>query len=289
MEIKKRELESEEDKSLGSSLDPSVLTFVRILSDKLDQSTIGNLFGKSESPTCNLLVNMLENHKLRSMFDFEKAVSREWNLLKQMNSGDGNEQLSWNFRLLDLAAGKGTAVETVFLLKEAGSFRGAKRRLKFNGEDLAEQPLGSSPADDMSKLVKKMKLDDITPGKSVSRASITLKMSDCSAGWHGNKRSPPKIGTHSANPGRNLKTPKKGHRYGLVGQQGRDGISSSRTPSNTTKGRGGRKQAINCTPARGQSTILQYMSAKKTTSCAVGAAYQDTEEVLVQQTDDVGV
>ena len=180
-------------------------------------------------------------------------------------------------------------METIFLLKVAGSFRGAKRRLKFSGEDANKPTQNSSQMDEINKGVKRMKLEKITPGKSVSRASITLKMSDCSAGWHGNKRSPPKIGTHSANPGRNLKTPKKGHRYGLVGQQGRDCISSSRTPSNTTKGRGGRKQAINCTPARGQSTILQYMSAKKTTSCAVGAAYQDTEEVLVQQTDDVGV
>ena len=79
-------------------------------------------------------MNMLEHHKLRSMFDFEKAVSREWKL-KQVNTGDGGEQLSWNFRVLDIAAGKGTAIETVFLLKEAGTFRGAKRRLRFSGEE----------------------------------------------------------------------------------------------------------------------------------------------------------
>ena len=114
-------------------------------------------------------------------------------------------------------------------------------------------------------------------------------MSDCSAGWHGNKRSPPKIGTPIAKPGRNFKTPKEGHRYGLVEQQGKDCVGTGRTPSNTPKRRGGRKQAISRTPARGQSTILQYMGAKKTTNSAVGAAYQDTEEVPVQQTDDYGV
>ena len=76
--------------------------------------------------------------------------------------------------------------------------------------------------------------------------------------------------------------------YGLVEQQGRDYTVTGRTPSNTPKRRG-RKQAISRTPARGQSTILQYMGAKKTTNSAVGAAYQDTEEVPVQQTDDYGV
>ena len=63
--------------------------------------------------------------------------------------------------MLDLAAGKGTAVETVFLLKEVGSFRGAKRSLKFSGEGTTEQPQGSSQTDEISKLVKKMKLEKL--------------------------------------------------------------------------------------------------------------------------------
>ena len=48
MGIRKKEQEKDADKGMDSSLDPSILTFVKILSDKLDQSTIRNLFDKSE-------------------------------------------------------------------------------------------------------------------------------------------------------------------------------------------------------------------------------------------------
>ena len=128
----------------------------------------------------------------------------------------------------------------------------------------------------MNKLVKRMKLEKITPGKSVSRASINLKMSDCSSGWHGNKRSPTKIGITTAKPGRNITTPKKGHQYGLVEQQGGNSTGAGKTPRNAPKRRE-RKPAIIRTPARGQSTMLQYVSTSKTVISAVGAAYQDTQ------------
>ena len=59
-----RALESEEEKSLGSALDPSIVSFARILTEHLDQNKIPNLFGKSSSPTENMLVMMLNGHKL---------------------------------------------------------------------------------------------------------------------------------------------------------------------------------------------------------------------------------
>ena len=48
------------------------------------------------------------------MFDFEKAVVREWDL---MNT-ECHNHLKWNFRVIDKVAGFGTAVETVFQLKD---------------------------------------------------------------------------------------------------------------------------------------------------------------------------
>ena len=125
------------------------------------------------------MVNMLENHRLRSTFDFEKAVSREWDLFKHLSTGSGGEQLSWNFHLLDLAAGKGTAVDTIFMLKEAGTFRGAKRRLRFAGEeDTYGQEQGAPRVQESARLVKKkQKVEKSMPEKSVYRASVSLKMS----------------------------------------------------------------------------------------------------------------
>ena len=37
----------------------------------------------------------------------------------------------WNFKLVDAVGGKGTCANTIFELKEIGSFKGAKRKLKF--------------------------------------------------------------------------------------------------------------------------------------------------------------
>ena len=74
--IKKWMVEDESKLSLDSPIDPTVWSFVLLLSEKLEESTIPNLFGNQVSPTTNLLMSMLENHKLRSTYDFERAVSR---------------------------------------------------------------------------------------------------------------------------------------------------------------------------------------------------------------------
>ena len=212
------------------------------------------------------MVNMLENHRLRSTFDFEKAVSREWDLFKHLSTGSGGEQLSWNFRLLDLAAGKGTAVDTIFMLKEAGIFIGAKRRLKFTGDEDTCGPDREATEGTRMKMKKKLRVEKSTPEKIVSRASVSLKMSKCSAGWHGNKRTPPK------------------------GQQtiSRDMTGCTKTPKSLPRRRA-KKKALNTTPIRGQSTILEYVSARKTVLSAGRAVSRNTEEVPEQTHRKPGV
>ena len=64
--ITEKVIENESELSIDSPIDPTVWKFVLLLSEKLEESTIPNLFGSQASPTTNLLVSMLENHKLRS-------------------------------------------------------------------------------------------------------------------------------------------------------------------------------------------------------------------------------
>ena len=113
------------------NIDPTVWEFVKLLSQKLDQNPIQSLYGRLQSPTANMIVAMLGNHKLRSTYDFEKAIAREWRLNENLNkfrtTDQGSETISWNFRMLDLAAGPITTVDTIFELKEQGILRGAKK------------------------------------------------------------------------------------------------------------------------------------------------------------------
>ena len=83
-----------------------------------------------------MIVAMLGNHKLRSTYDFEKAITREWRLNENLNkfrtTDQGSETISWNFRMLDLAAGPITTVDTIFELKEQGILRGAKKEAEIH-------------------------------------------------------------------------------------------------------------------------------------------------------------
>ena len=106
--ISPREIEGEEQKSLESEIDESVLEFVRILSAKLDQDLLPNLFGNDKlSPTSNLLTKMLDCHKLLTTFDFEKAVERVF-------KNDCKIPHGWNFRILDKIADIGTTAARIF-------------------------------------------------------------------------------------------------------------------------------------------------------------------------------
>ena len=111
------------DLGLNSEIHPSIWSFVKLLSEKLDNASIPNLFGSHNKPTSKLLVKMLECHKLRSTFDFEVAIARKWKLHHDLvgysdNAMTGMNGLRWNFRVLDLAAGKGTSLDTMLALKK---------------------------------------------------------------------------------------------------------------------------------------------------------------------------
>ena len=80
MGISNKKEESESEKGMESPIDPTIWKFIILLSNKLEEEAIPNLFGNHPSPTSNLLVRMLENHRLRSTYDFEQAVGRRLNL-----------------------------------------------------------------------------------------------------------------------------------------------------------------------------------------------------------------
>ena len=137
MKISEVKKESLVEKSLDCPMDATVWKFITLLSSRLDSDTIPNLFRDNKnSPTVNLLSLMLQNHKMRSTFDFETAINREFGFgtvagfsVKGINK---KECLVWSFKLVDAVGGKGTCANTIFELKEIGSFKGAKRKLKFS-------------------------------------------------------------------------------------------------------------------------------------------------------------
>ena len=232
--ITEKNEESEEEKGLDGEVDQTVWEFVKLLSHKLDQNSIPNLFGTLESPTGNMIVEMLHNHKLRSTYDFEKAVSREWKLsdkLSQMNSDTG---VSWNFRMIDMAAGPGTAVQTIFELKERGIFRGAKRRLRFDKKEGSSQSIKCPRMESENTKATTARPESTT---LVYRSQLKLNISHSIGGWHGGRKSPPK-----ASPPKNKSPKKKG--------------DSHYKPS---QGRGSaRKRPVNL-PDRSQSSIREFV------------------------------
>ena len=91
--------------------------------------------GVSGTPSFKLM----HIYKLRTSFDFEKALSREVGI--KINRGvwvnrkeDTGVTATWSQRILDAVAGEGTTASAIFELKESGLFRGAKHRLRFEND-----------------------------------------------------------------------------------------------------------------------------------------------------------
>ena len=232
--ITEKNEESEEEKGLDGEVDQTVWEFVKLLSHKLDQNSIPNLFGTLESPTGNMIVEMLHNHKLRSTYDFEKAVSREWKLSDKLSQMNSNTGVSWNFRMIDMAAGPGTAVQTIFELKERGIFRGAKRRLRFDKKEGSSQSIKCPRMESENTKATTARPESTT---LVYRSQLKLNISHSIGGWHGGRKSPPK-----ASPPKNKSPKKKG--------------DSHYKPS---QGRGSaRKRPVNL-PDRSQSSIREFV------------------------------
>ena len=122
LNLDKKASEDDYKKSLEHPLGRDIIKFLELLSAKLDQDCVPNLFRSNGlNPTSNLLASLLSHHKLRSTFDFEQATKRE---LKVDNSWD----LRWSMSLLNEVGGRNTTSDAVFELKKLGNFRGLKRR-----------------------------------------------------------------------------------------------------------------------------------------------------------------
>ena len=134
---------------------------------------------------------MLAHHKLRSMFDFEKAVERECDLMKFQD----HMNPKWNFRMIDEVAGYGTAINTVFQLKDCGVFRGAKRRLRFtHSESLTGRESKNLRIDEeeLADLMGTLGMECKSNYKGKRRSDVTFGVSTSGCGWRGARKTPPK-------------------------------------------------------------------------------------------------
>ena len=199
---------------------------------------------------------MLQNHKLRSTYDFEQALTRSWDLNNAFvnKPQTWNGSLTWNFRVLDLAAGRGTAVNTIFGLKEAGVFKGAKRKLRFTSDGRhRDTPEKCLKVDSLTEMLGTMKVNNgnVIGGKC-NRSQIKIKVSESVGGWHGGKRSPPKL-TRNLSP-KVEKTPQRERLLNLVRTPG------PKTPR--TPGRKSRRSFASIDPsAKDQASILDFIIA----------------------------
>ena len=100
-------------------LPPDVIMYLDLVCSKLDAECVPNLFRNEKlSPMSNWITHLLINHKLRSTYDFEKALAREL--------FDGSTHW-WSILSIDKIGGKFTALDSIFELKQVGNFSGAKR------------------------------------------------------------------------------------------------------------------------------------------------------------------
>ena len=104
----------------GSELPTEVMNFLDLVCGKLDEEAVPNLFRNEKiNPMSNWIAHLLINHKLRSPYDFEKALTRELN---------GNKSKICSITLIDDIGGRNTAVDSIFELKKIGNFGGIKRK-----------------------------------------------------------------------------------------------------------------------------------------------------------------
>ena len=99
-------------------------------------------------------------------------------------------------------AGPSTTVDTIFELKEQGILRGAKRRLRFT-EDLEvgsniKCPKVSEGRNTSENTDRTDRKKDCYEHTRINRSEVRVNISKCAGGWHGGKKTPPKI---SKSPG----------------------------------------------------------------------------------------
>ena len=95
-----------------------------------------------------------------------------------------------------------------------GIFKGAKRKLTFGGAN-SELQLYHKCArlEELDIQMSSLELSASAGAKNVVREKVKIKLSDAKAGWHGNKKSPPKLTPVDAKKkrsGRNCTTPGRG-------------------------------------------------------------------------------
>ena len=83
-------------------------------------------------------------------------------------------------------------MNTIFGLKEAGVFRGAKRKLKFAREG-TDTPKKCLKFDKLADMLGTMNINMMGEGgRKFNRFQVKVKVSECVGGWHGARKSPPK-------------------------------------------------------------------------------------------------
>ena len=192
--------ESEEEKGMNSDVHETIWQFMKFISTRLEEEKLTSIFRKENmNPTGDLVSRMLSNHKLRTSFDFEKALSREVGF--KVNRGlwvnreeESGQAIAWSPRILDAVAGEGTTASAIFELKECGWFRGAKRRLKFvNMIDTEKRAPKQLKTTEMENLIKNLSISPNETQKKKGRREVSVNIGQSVAGWHGYKKSPEKL------------------------------------------------------------------------------------------------
>ena len=167
LNLEDKMVETEREKSLDHPLGRDILKFLDLISVKLDQDSVPNLFRSNElNPMSNLLTSLLSCHRLRSTFDFEQATKREPKV-------DKSWDLRWSISLLNEVGGRNTTSDAVFELKKVGNFRGLKREQHIQ---LPGTPVYKSPRlEDMCQSFERVV---ITDNGSSPKLKLRLGMDD---------------------------------------------------------------------------------------------------------------
>ena len=178
----------------------------------------------------------------------------------------GTSKFRWNFRILDLAAGEGTTVYTIYALKEVGVFRGAKRKLKFGEATDDKIPKKCGRIDEINDLlgalaiIKGTEAEEGKDTRFCKRDEVKIYISNSRCGWHGSKRTPPKL----------KKSPNKSPKYtemklcasinapGMQGETPRRATVAPKT-ARSNHSRISRSKNRTGTPSKVQSLISSYI------------------------------